>query len=135
PAVVDLEELQREVQADGSAGEEVSVGQGGVGLPGILELDGLEAHAGPAVFEALADLGQALLDAEGGDEQVNRVHEKHPRSEEGPGPRTGTGWPDRGCCSAKWRGYSAPRQGRSRRGRGGRPGRNGKIPAPWDAPA
>src|SRR5438270_16307 len=62
------------MKAGGRRVQKMGMREAGVLFPGRLHLIGLEADARPADFEAFADLGQALLHAERGLEQLNRVH-------------------------------------------------------------
>ena len=57
-----LQDVDREVQPAGRRIEEVGVWQAGVLAPGLLEIDGLVAEAGPSLLQTFPDFGKALLD-------------------------------------------------------------------------
>src|SRR5215217_2081594 len=53
--------------------QKMRVRQAGVGNPGVLEFNRLEAQAGPPLLEAFANRLETLIDAKIRDEQRNRI--------------------------------------------------------------
>ena len=75
PAVASLQDEEREVQAGACGIQEVRVRELRITLPRRLKLEGLEAESRPPSLEALANLGQGLLDTESRREQMNRLYD------------------------------------------------------------